>query len=135
MANLSMSYETIMIFNTKLGEEGVAALADKFKSLIEGNGTITKVEEWGKRRLAYPIEDEIEGYYLLVHFTSKPDFPTELDRVYKITDGVLRTLIVRHEEEPAKEEPKKAEPVAEAPEAVEPAPVAAGPEAGATEEA
>lgn len=102
MAKLSMSYETVMIFNTQLGEEGVTALADKFKALIAENGTIDKVEEWGKRRLAYPIDDEIEGHYLLVEFTSKPEFPAELDRVYKITDGVLRTLIV------CKEEDKKA---------------------------
>ena len=98
MANLSMSYETIIILNVNQGEEGITALADKFKKLIEENSTIDKVEEWGKRRLAYPIDDELEGYYLLVEFTSKPDFPAELDRVYKITDGVLRTLIIRKEE-------------------------------------
>ena len=123
MANLSMRYETIMILNTKLGEEGVTALADKFKTLIGENGTIEKVEVWGKRRLAYPIEDELEGYYCLVIFTSKPDFPMELDRVYKITDGVLRTLIVRHEEEPKKEEPKKEEPKAAEVKPVEEKPV------------
>lgn len=99
MAKQSMSYETVMIFNTQLGEEGVTALADKFKALIADNGTIDKVEEWGKRRLAYPIQDEIEGFYLLVEFTSGPAFPAELDRVYKITDGVLRTLIVCKEED------------------------------------
>ena len=98
MANTSMSYETIMIFNANLGEEGVGALSEKFKTLIEENATINKVEEWGKRRLAYPIEDELEGHYILIEFTSNPDFPTELDRVYKITDGVLRSLIVRKEE-------------------------------------
>lgn len=108
MAKQTMRYETIMVFNTQVGEEGTTALADKFKALISENGTIDKVEEWGKRRLAYPIEDEIEGYYLLVQFTSKPDFPAELDRVYKITDGVLRTLIVAIEEEEQKQQEAKA---------------------------
>lgn len=100
MANQTMRYETVMIFNVNLGEESVTALADKFKALIEENGVIEKVEDWGKRRLAYPIEDEMEGYYLLIQFTSKPDFPTELNRVSRITDGVLRTLVVRNETEP-----------------------------------
>ena len=98
MAKLSGSYETIMVFNVNQGEEGIAALTEKFKSLIEENGTISKIEEWGKRRLAYPVEDELEGHYVLVEFTCKPEFPAELDRVYKITDGVLRTLIINKEE-------------------------------------
>jgi len=93
-----MSYETVMIFSTTVGEEGVNALAEKFKALISENGTIDKAEEWGKRRLAYPINDELEGVYLYLEFTSNVDFPAELDRVYKITDGVLRTMIVRKEE-------------------------------------
>lgn len=127
MAKQTASYETVMVFSTQQGEEGVNALAEKFKALIADNGTIDKIEEWGKRRLAYPIQDELEGHYLLVNFTSAPEFPAELDRVYKITDGVLRTLIVCKEEEdkaPAKAEEKKPEPeVAPEPEtAAEPAP-------------
>lgn len=94
MAKTTATYETVAIFNIQQGEEGVAALVEKFKSLISANGTITNVEEWGKRRLAYPINDEHEGHYLFAEFTSAPDFPAELDRVYKITDGVLRSLIV-----------------------------------------
>lgn len=73
--------------------DAIQALVEKFKALIEQNGTINNVDVWGKRRLAYLIEDESEGYYVLIDFTSKPDFPAELDRVYKITDGVLRSLI------------------------------------------
>jgi len=95
MANISMSYETVMVFSTKLGEESVIALCDKFKALIGENATIGSVNEWGKRRLAYPINDETEGYYIVVEFTSKPEFPAELDRILKITDGVLRSLIVK----------------------------------------
>lgn len=115
MAKQSMRYETLMVFNTQLGEEGINALAEKFKSMIAENGTIDNVDDWGKRRLAYPIEDEIEGYYLLIEFTSNPAFPAELDRVFKITDGVLRTMIVCKEEEKAKAKPKaKAEAEANA---------------------
>lgn len=98
MAKQSGHYETVMVLNTKLGEEALQALVEKFKTLIEQNGTINNVDVWGKRRLAYLIEDETEGYYVLVDFTSKPDFPAELDRVYKITDGVLRSLITAKED-------------------------------------
>lgn len=94
MAKLTANYETVAIFNVQTGEEGITALTEKFKNLISANGTITNVEDWGKRRLAYPIEDETEGYYLFVEFTSAPEFPAELDRIYKITDGVLRSMIV-----------------------------------------
>ena len=101
MAKQSGHYETVMVLNTKLGEDAIQALVEKFKALIEQNGTINNVDVWGKRRLAYLIEDESEGYYVLIDFTSKPDFPAELDRVYKITDGVLRSLIVTKEPEEA----------------------------------
>jgi small subunit ribosomal protein S6 len=98
MAKATANYETTAIFNTKVGEEGIVSLTEKFKALIAENATITNVEEWGKRRLAYPIQDETEGYYLFVEFSSTPDFPAELDRIYKITDGVLRSLIVVKED-------------------------------------
>ena len=98
-------YETMLITTATLDEEASAALVGKFKSLIETNGTIDSVDEWGKRRLAYPINDEQEGVYTLINFTSEVDFPAELDRVYKITDGVLRSMIVAKEEAvPAKAE-------------------------------
>lgn len=92
---MSASYETIMVLNTKLEEDALKALIAKFTDLIAANGAIESVDEWGKRRLAYEIEDETEGYYVLVNFTSEPDFLKELDRVYNITDGVLRTIIIR----------------------------------------
>ena len=93
MAKINESYEAVLVFNTKLGEEAVKALVAKFTELIENNATIDLINEWGKRKLAYAIEDETEGYYVLYNFTSKTDFPAELDRVLKITDGVLRSLI------------------------------------------
>ena len=91
-------YETMLVTAATLDEEATAALVGKFKSLIEANGTIDSVEEWGRRRLAYPINKQNEGIYTLIHFTSGPDFPAELDRVYKITDGVMRSMIVAKEE-------------------------------------
>ncbi len=93
MAKIQATYEAILVFNTKLGEEGIKALITKFNELIESNGTIDSYNEWGKRKLAYAIEDETEGFYVLYNFTSKPDFPAELDRIIKITDGVLRSLV------------------------------------------
>ncbi len=98
MAKVSQQYETTMILNTKKGEDGINALIEKFKTLISENGTIDNVDDWGKRRLAYEIEDEQEGYYVMITFTSKPEFPAGLDRVYNITDGVLRSLTIAVEE-------------------------------------
>lgn len=97
MAEGLNQYETVMILSAKLGEEGNAALVQKFKDRIEKHGTILSVDEWGKRRLAYPIEKQNEGYYTLIHFTSTPDFTAELDRRYQITDGVLRSLIIKRD--------------------------------------
>ena len=91
-------YETLLITTATLDEEASAALIGKFKSLIENNGTIESVDEWGTRKLAYPINDENEGIYNLITFTSDVTFPAELDRIYKITDGVLRSMIIAKEE-------------------------------------
>ncbi len=100
MPKLQANYETIVILSAKLGEEGAKALVEKFTTLISENGTLGEIDDWGKRRLAYEIQDETEGYYTLINFTSAPDFPAELDRIYKITDGVLRSLIVAKTETP-----------------------------------
>ncbi len=94
MAKLNENYEAMVVFSLKKEEEAVKALVERFKELIEKNGTLTEeVNEWGKRKLAYPIHYETEGYYVLYSFTSKPDFPAELSRVLNITDGVLRALV------------------------------------------
>ena len=92
---LIYSYETIFIIDAALEEEAVAGLKEKFTNLIAKNGTVENVDEWGKRRFAYEIDDRTEGYYVLVDFTSDGDFPKELDRQYRITDGILRTIIIR----------------------------------------
>lgn len=97
MAQLKANYETVMVFSMKNGEESVNALVEKFNTLITDNATINNVDTWGQRALAYPINDETVGYYVVVDFTSAPDFPAELDRIYKITDGVLRSLIIAKE--------------------------------------
>lgn len=88
-------YETILVASLAKGEEAAKELVEKFKALIESNGTLESVDEWGKRRLAYLINDEAEGYYALYNYEANPEFPAELDRIAKITDGVLRTLIVK----------------------------------------
>lgn len=94
MAKITENYESMVVFSTKEGDEAVAALVAKFKDMIEADATLTSVEEWGKRKLAYEINYETEGYYVLYNFESKPDFPTELNRVLNITDGVLRSIVV-----------------------------------------
>jgi len=95
MDNLTSKYETIFIADMDLDDEKRIALVEKFKSLIEANGTIEKVEDWGKRRLAYPINDKPDGYYTYVTFTAQHSFPAELERIYKITDGIVRSIVVK----------------------------------------
>ena len=115
MPEVKNAYETVFIVSTKQGDDGNTALVEKFKNLIEANGTIDGIDDWGKRRLAYPINKENEGYYTLINFTSNPAFTAELDRVFKITDGVLRSLIVKKEPPKAKKvKAKKVEAPAEA---------------------
>ena len=87
-------YEIVMVFSLPKGEEAVNALKTKFTDLISKNGTLGEVEEWGKKKLAYAINYETDGYYVLINFSSDESFPAELDRVINITDGVLRSLIV-----------------------------------------
>ena len=93
MAKVSADYELMYIIDADIGDEQIAAMVEKFKTLIEANGTINELEEIGRRKLAYLIDDKPDGYYVLVKFTSGPQFPAELDRVIKITDGVMRSLI------------------------------------------
>ena len=93
------SYETIFIIDASLEEDQIAAVKEKFTSLIAANGTVSNVDDWGKRRLAYEINDKTEGYYVLVDFESDGEFPKELDRQYRINDAILRTIIIRKDEE------------------------------------
>lgn len=94
MAKINANYEVVMILKPDLGEEATAALVEKFKAVIEQRGTVAEVDEWGKRHLAYPIDDINEGYYVLMTFTAEPALPAELDRQMRINDSVMRSLIV-----------------------------------------
>ena len=93
MAKTAANYEVMYIIDATKSEEEIAALVERFKTLIEANGTISEMEEIGKRRLAYLIKDMAEGYYVLVKFNSAPSFPAELQRILGITDGIMRSLI------------------------------------------
>jgi len=94
MAKVSANYEVVFVVDPAQGEEAVAAQVNNFKTLIEQNASNVEVEEWGTRKLAYPINYKTEGYYVLVSFTSAPEFPRELDRKLRIADGIMRSLIV-----------------------------------------
>lgn len=90
-------YESIFIIDSEVGEETTKALVEKFKSLIETSAQLENIDEWGKRKLAYEINDKNEGYYVLANFSSEPSFPAELERVYKITEGILKYIIINKE--------------------------------------
>ncbi|AWK50267.1 30S ribosomal protein S6 [Clostridium beijerinckii] len=88
-------YETIFILSPLFDDETVKANIEKFKGVIEnGGGTVDNVDFWGKRKLAYEIKKVGEGFYTLFSFTAGPELPKELDRVFRITDGVIRHIIV-----------------------------------------
>ena len=95
MGRINADYEVIFIINPEIGDEAIAVAVNKFTTLIEENGTITEKNEWGKRRLAYPIEDFVEGYYVLVNFNADSQFPLELERIFNITDVILRYLVIK----------------------------------------
>jgi len=98
MEKITSKYETVIVVDGTLAEDAAAELFGKFKTMIEANAVIDEVIDWGKRKLAYPIDDITEGYYTLVHYTGAHDFPAELERVLNITDGILRSLTVKIEE-------------------------------------
>ena len=89
------SYETLFVVNCTNGEEAVKATVDKFTGLVAENGTVESVNEWGKRRLAYPIDDIPEGYYVVVNFKSETSFPAELERLFNIDETIMRSVIVK----------------------------------------
>ena len=94
MAKINGNYEALYILNPALDEESIAALVAKFKAVVEAGDSAAQGEEWGKRRLAYPINDLMEGYYVLMTFTALPGVPAELDRQFRINENVMRSLIV-----------------------------------------
>lgn len=98
MEKILNSYETLYVIDPDLSEEATNAMIEKFNALIADNGTIGEVNEWGKRKLAYPINDKPEGYYVLVNFESESAFPAELERIFGITEGIMRSIVIRHED-------------------------------------
>ena len=107
MPTVKGSYEAVLIYSVKEGEEAVEALKEKFASLIAANAEAGEVDDWGKRKLAYPINYINEGYYVCVNFKSATDFPAELKRLFGINDSIIRAMVTVATA-------KKAAPVAEA---------------------
>ena len=95
MEKVLNSYETLFVVDCSIGEEGVKSIVEKFTALIAENGTVENVDEWGKRKLAYPINDQNDGYYVLVNFKSEGEFPAELERVFGINENILRSIVIR----------------------------------------
>ena len=126
MESIKNFYESLFIVDVTGGEDAVKTSVAKFVGLINDNAeTVYEVNEWGKRRLAYPINYKSEGYYVVVTFKANPDFPAEFERRANIDENILRSMVIRLESEPTV---KASEPVVE-----ETAPVVE--EAPATEEA
>lgn len=99
MAKTTEKYEVLYVLNPNLTEEETQAIVEKFKTLIEQNGTVDEMEEWGKRKLAYEINNLTEGDYTLINFHADPASIAELDRVLRITDAVERHMIVRRDDQ------------------------------------
>ena len=108
MEKVINSYESLFIVNVTKGDEAVEATVNKFVSLIEANAEVVDVAKWGKRRLAYPINDMPEGYYVVVTFKSEPAFPAEFERLANIDETILRSMVVRLEYDAAEKAAKKA---------------------------
>ncbi|MBQ9267793.1 MAG: 30S ribosomal protein S6 [Clostridia bacterium] len=89
------NYETIIIINSNLDEAATKASIEKVTNLIGEHGKVESVEEWGKRRLAYPINKQPEGYYTLINFSSNPEFIDELERIYNITDEIIKHIVIK----------------------------------------
>ena len=98
MAKITANYEAVYILDPSLNEEAIASLIAKFKGVVEANGTVSEIDEWGKRRLAYPINDLMEGYYVLMTFTAAAAVPAELDRIFRISEDVMRSMIICKDE-------------------------------------
>lgn len=95
---MARKYEAMVILNPVLGEDAVNATVEKVKGLVEASATLDQIDVWGKKRLSYEIDDQKEGYYFLINFSAEAEFPKELERVLKITEGVLRYLVIRTDE-------------------------------------
>jgi len=95
MEKIISSYETMFVVDLTGGEEAVKATVEKFTNLIAANGEITSVDEWGKRKFAYPINDMTEGYYVLVNYKAETSFVAELERVFNISEDIMRSMTIK----------------------------------------
>ena len=116
MEKVINSYECLFIVDVTVGDDATNATVNKFMSLVEANAEVVDVAKWGKRRLAYPINDMPEGYYVVVTFKSAPEFPSEMDRLFNIDENLMRSMIVKLDYDAAE---KKAAKLAVAEEATE----------------
>ena len=112
MEKVINSYECLFIADVSKSEEATDATVNKFMSVIEANAEVVDVAKWGKRRLAYPINDMPEGYYVVTTFKAAPEFPSELERLFHIDESIMRSMVLRLEYDAA--EKKAAKVVAEA---------------------
>ena len=107
MEKVINSYECLFIVDVTNGDENTEATVNKFMSLIEANAEVVDVAKWGKRRLAYPINDMPEGYYTVVTFKSAPEFPAELDRLFNIDETIMRSMTIKLEYDAAEKKAAK----------------------------
>ena len=99
MEKVLNSYESLFIVDLTNGEEAAKATVNKFTTLMAENGEIVDIADWGKRRLAYPINDMNEGYYTVVTFKAEASFPSELERLFNIDESIMRSIVLRLEYE------------------------------------
>lgn len=95
---MARKYEAMVILNPVLGEDAINATVEKIKGLVEASATLEQVDVWGRKRLSYEIDDQKEGFYFLINFSAEANFPKEFERVLKITEGVMRYLVIRPDE-------------------------------------
>ena len=117
MEKVINSYEGMFIVSLANGEEAAKATVNKFTGLVAANAEVVQIDDWGKRRFAYPIDDMNEGYYTVVTFKSEGEFPAELQRLMNIDESVLRAMVIAIDEATAAKaaEAPAAEEAAEAP--------------------
>ena len=108
MEKVINSYECLFIVDVTKGEAVTDATVNKFMSLIEANAEVVDVAKWGKRRLAYPINDMPEGYYVVVTFKAEPSFPNELERLFNIDETIMRSMAIKLEYDAAAKKAEKA---------------------------
>ena len=107
MEKVINSYESLFIVDVTKGETETDATVNKFMSVIEANAEVVDVAKWGKRRLAYPINDMPEGYYVVATFKAEPSFPSELERLFNIDETIMRSMVIRLEYDAAEKKAAK----------------------------